>query len=275
MRWGLLGVRIAIALFNLAIVVIILLAIFPLITGGLDIDIPETSEAGWSLDGDTLRLSTSFSVRNGGFYDIEDLSLGFVLTDEEGDVLLTDRSDPADMPAAETTTVDIELALDIGSMSQSAKRKVVFEGGTYGLTVDLETYYIMKLMKLNVSMDQQMDLQPLISDYVIDENNIQYQYVGSQLLITIPYHVSASDIIAGSTIDVDCTMTNSTATLGNGSETVVLSQYTTGDFTILLSEGATSYLATHSDTLTITLELDFMNARAEQTLQYQWVAPGP
>jgi len=275
MRWGLLGVRLGIIAVNIIIALIIILAVVPLAMGGLDVDIPDTGESNWTLEGDVLHLSTPISVYNGGFYDIEDFNLGLHVEDENGDLIMNDRTDPVNLVAGKTTDVNLQLSLDIGDIPLEGKRKIVFEGASFNISVNVETYYMMKLMRLGMTVTDDMQWSPLINDYGIDQSGIRYQYSGSQIEMIVPYHISASDMVNGYAIGVSSELSNSTSVLGTGTDDVTLTQYTNREFHFILTRDATDWLATHSDTLTVTLNLAFMGAVAEETFQYYWNAPGP
>ncbi|MDD1773766.1 MAG: hypothetical protein LUQ14_03985 [Methanomassiliicoccales archaeon] len=275
MRWGLFGVKLGIVAVNLIIAAIILLAVVPLATGGLDVDIPQTGESSWTLEGDVLQLNAPISVYNGGFYDLEDFSLGLHVEDENGDQVMDDRTDPVDLKAGRTTDVDLGLNLDIGDVPLERKRQLVFEGASFDISVTVQTYYIMSLMKLEMTISDEMQWSPLISDYGIDQSGIRYQYSGSQIEMIVPYHISTSDLVNGHVIGVSSELRNSTSVLGTGSEYVTLTQFTNGEFHFILTQDSTNWLATHSETLNVTLDLTFMGATASETFQYYWNTPGP
>lgn len=275
MRWGLLAVRLGIIAVNVVIALIIVLAVIPLATGGLDVSVPSSNESSWTLEGQVLHLSAPVSVYNGGYYDIEDFSLRMQVVDESGNEIMDDRSIPANLRSGKTTDVDLELSLDIGNVSQEAKRKIVFEGASFNVSLSIEAHYIMKLMKLGIAVEDEMHWDPLINEYRIDQSQIRYEYSGSQIVIIVPYYISTSQMVYGYEINVTSELRNSTSVLGEGSDQVTLTPNTNGEFRFVLSQEASIWLATHSDTLTMDLRLDFMGANAEESIQYYWNAPIP
>ncbi len=275
MRWGLLGVRLLIVAVNLIIAAIIILAVIPLAAGGLDVDIPETGESSWTLDGDILHLNAPISVYNGGFYDFEDFSIGLHIEDENGDQVMDDRTDPADLKAGKSTDVDLELSLDIGDVSDDIKRQLVFEGALFEISIDVETYYMMGLMKLGMTMNDEMQWNPLINEYGIDEYGIHHQQSGSQIEVVVPYYISSSEFLNGRVVQVSSQLRNSTSVLGTGSEYVTLMQFTEDEFSFILTEESSLWLATHSGTLTVDMQLTMMGAEASESFQFYWNAIGP
>jgi biopolymer transport protein ExbD len=276
MRWGLLAVRLGIIAVNIVIALIIILAVVPLATGGLDVNVPSSNESSWTLDGQVLHLSAPVSVHNGGFYDIEDFSLRMQVVDESGNEIMDDRSIPANLRAGKTTPVPLVLSLDIGNVSQEAKRKIVFEGASYNISLSIEARYIMKLMKLGIAVEDEMRWDPLINEYRIDQSQIRYEYSGSQIVMIVPYYISTSQMVYGYVINVTSEVRNSNSVLGTGSAPVPLTPSLNGklrELPVVLSQEAYVWLATHSGPLTINLRLDFMGASAEESVQYYWNAP--
>jgi hypothetical protein len=82
-------------------------------------------------------------------------------------------------------------------------------------------------------------------------------------------------MVNGYVIGASSELRNSTSLLAVGSHNVELAPYTNSEFHFNMSEDATTWMATHSDMLTVTLDLTFMGATAQDTLQYYWNAPGP
>jgi hypothetical protein len=275
MRWGLLAVRLGIIAVNIVIALIIILAVIPLATGGLDVNVPSSNESSWTLDGQVLHLSAPVSVYNGGFYDIEDFSLRMQVVDESGNEIMDDRSIPANLKSGNTTDVPLQLSLDIGNVSQEAKRKIVFDGALFNISLNIEAHYIMKLMKLGIAVEDQIRWDPLINEYRIDQSQIRFEYSGSQIVMIVPYYISTSQMVYGYEINVTSELRNSTSVLGEGSKQVTLTPNTSDEFRFNLTQEASFWLATHSEMLTMDLRLDFMGASAEESIQYYWNAPTP
>lgn len=275
MRWGLFGVRLGIIIINLIIALIVILAVIPLGMDGLDVHVPEAGEMTWTLQGNVLHLSAPISVRNGGFYDLEDFSVALQVHDDTGDQVMNDRTEPVNLVAGKTTDVNLQLNLDIGNLSQEDKKKIVFEGTSFNVTANIETCYMMKLMKFGMTINNGMQWSPLINSFGVDQSEISHQLSGTQIEIVVPYHISPSNIVYGRVIGVSSELRNSTSIFGTGSDSVTLRPNTTGEFHYLMSQEATIWLTTHSDTLTIVINLTFVGTTTQGTFQYYWNTLGP
>ncbi len=275
MRWGLLGARLGILALKIIIVLIILLAIVPLAMGGLDVRLPESEEASWEMEGDVLRLSTPVEVRNGGYFNIEDFTVSFSFEDDSGDVVFNASTEPVDLIAGRTTTFDLDLSIDIGDIEADELRKIVFDGATYDLVVDVETYYMMKLMRLGVSLSNSFEWSPLVSGFEILESEIRFERIDTTAYVFVPYRIYSSEMIAGQEIAVGCEVSNATAQIGFGQEAITMSSVTEGEFRIAIDEEAAAWMGHNSEALTITITLDYMGATAHESVDYYWIPPGP
>lgn len=270
MKLGLLGVRLGILGVYIVIIAIIALAIFPLVYGGIEIDVQEGEDSNFSVSGNKISFRQPVRVYNGGFYDIEDFVFHFYLEDEDGNVISDYTNMPVDIDAGKYTTVMISLDIDLDEIEEETLRNMVFNGTVLEMLVELRTKYMLQLMELEVNYTDEMEWEPLIRDYGIEEWGIYTQYNGSQMEIVAPFFVDASEMLDDEIITLDCTLSNSTAILGADSETITLHQYTQGEFRFRLDENATSWLANHSEELTFTMTLEVAGVDASAIFYYYW-----
>ncbi len=272
MKWALLGVRLGTIAVSIVIAIIIILSILPLAMGGLDVDIPETQESSWTLQDDVFSFSQPIRVNNGGYYDIEDFSVSFEISDDMGNKITDYVNTPVDLTAGETTQFNVMLRIDLDDISNEAISNMVFNGTTFDTEVEIEAQYMMKLMKMSVNASEQMDWSPLIQDYGVE--NVYHTSNDSAITLHAPYYISASDMLNGQSITVDCVLSNSTSIIGESSETITLSQYTTGEFLFPLSEQTSQFMLNNSQSLTLDMTVGFHGVEQQMTFDYYWEAPG-
>jgi len=273
MKLGLLGVRLGILGVYIVVLVIILLAILPLVYGGIEIEIPEGENSSFSVDENRISFRQPVRIYNGGFYDIEDFVIHFYLEDENGNVISDCTNMPVDINAGRRTTVLISLDIDLDEIEEETLRNMVFNGTLLEMLVELRTRYMLQLMELEVNYTDEMEWEPLIRDYGIEQWGIYTQYNGSQMVIIAPFFVDASEMLDNQMLTLNCTLSNSTALLGLDEETITLHQYTQGEFRFTLDEQATSWLANHSEELTFTISLEVAGVDASATFYYYWNPP--
>lgn len=272
MKWGLLGVRLGILGVSIVIVVIILMSIVPLAMGGLDIEIPE-GQTSWTVQENVISLNQPVRIYNGGFYDFEDFTVHFYLEDEDGNVITDYQNPPADINTGETTTLNINLRIDLDDIGEEGMRNLVFNGTSFDMLVELKTGYMMKLVWANVNASQEMDWEPLINDYGINEWGIHYNMVGDRMEMVVPYFIQASDMLNGLDVGIECTLSNATSVMGTAVDQITMHGYTEGTLEFLLSEEASQWLLHNEDELTLSFQIGFEGVAEEHVYNYHWYPP--
>ncbi|MCU0862004.1 MAG: hypothetical protein MUE65_06775, partial [Methanomassiliicoccales archaeon] len=85
--------------------------------------------------------------------------------------------------------------------------------------------------------------------------------------------LEAEDLLVGQEVEVATILTNSTATLGGGEQTVALGPITQGELLVVLSEDAAAHLAMHEDDLMLKVTVQFLDARMTLEYRFQWRPP--
>ncbi|MFP4170685.1 MAG: hypothetical protein ACLFUV_06670 [Methanomassiliicoccales archaeon] len=269
MRWGLLGIRLGMLGINLVIIAIILMSLLPLLSGALEVRMPEGQES-WQVEDDYITLSQPVSITNEGFYDMEDFTVRFLLEDVDGNVITDYENLPVDINTGGTTDVNINLRIDMDDIGEEGMRNLVFNGTTFDMLVELRTDYMLNLVTLMANVSEEMGWDPLINDYGLDTHGIHHSFQGDRLEIVAPFFVDASEMMDGRTVNIDCTLRNSTSTLSTASESITLNGYTEGQLDFLLDPSTSAYMANHSEELTFDLEVEAEGVTVEESVPYQW-----
>jgi hypothetical protein len=256
---------------SLLIAVIIILSIVPLAIGGLDIQIPEDEEGTWNVEGDILTLTTPVKIYNGGFYNIEDFTISYKFVNENGDTVIQGQSEPVDIIAGRTTTLDVSFVIDLNSVDPSELKRIIFESGSYDFVVNIETFYMMKLLKLGIGINNTMEWEPMVSDFGIDVDEVHYEVTDSNLTVNLPYYVYAADMLTGKQMKINCTISNATSAIGSVEKIVTLTQPLNDVLEIVIDNDAAEWLRNHSELLSIAFTLEFKGASATETYEYLWV----
>ena len=109
MKLPLVATRLGIIAFKLMIVAMVALSILPLVTGGLGIDMDNEDEGEMTFDDGVIHAEMPITVRNDGYFDINDLTVSFTFMNEDGDVLTSSDGEPMDIPAGKETELSICL----------------------------------------------------------------------------------------------------------------------------------------------------------------------
>lgn len=272
MRWALLSVRIGILVVSIITTMLLLLAVIPLASGGLDIKIAEDNTSGWDYDNSTHSVSFSAPVQiyNGGFYDINDFTVGIKLADPNGTVITESDSTPKDIPAGRTTNVDVELLFDLNDIQPSLMKELAFNHTKLNIVLSISTYYMENLVNIRVGANQTMDWSPLIDNLNVDMQGLQLQQNGTAYDIIVPYSFDAGEIITGQQVSVRTTLRDPSGMMGTGSKTILIAGQNDGSMRMSISQAAAQRLITSEDNLTLQMAVEYQGAEIQQTYTRHW-----
>ncbi|MHC1680408.1 MAG: hypothetical protein AB9860_04045 [Methanomassiliicoccales archaeon] len=197
MKLPLVATRLGILAFKLMVAAIVILSILPLLTGGIGLDIENGDEGGMTLEGSTISMEMPITVRNDGFFDINDLTVSFTFMNEEGDVLAVSEGDPMDIPAGEETEVAIAFALDLLDLDQQVRSDLIFNGTEMMFDAKISAKYTLDMVQLSVEAGSDMGWGPFISDLQVEEWNAYANEEGDDRFVNVPFHFRADDVLNG------------------------------------------------------------------------------
>ena len=197
MKLPLVATRLIIIAFRLMVAAIVVLSILPLLTGGIGLDLEEGNEDGMSLDDSTIRVEMPITVRNDGFFDINDLQVSFIFMNEDGDVLAESEGEQMDIPAGRETEVSIELALDLLDLDQPVRTDLIFNGTEMMFDAKISAKYTLDLVRLSVEAGSDMGWGPFINDLQVEEWNAQVVEEGGDHFVNVPFSFRADEMFNG------------------------------------------------------------------------------
>ncbi len=268
MRWGLLGVRLLMLSLNIAIVIIILFSLLPLVQGDISVEIPD-SGAGPTFSDGVLTIFQPVQIQNGGYYDIQDFSASLLMTDN-GTLIAEQQTIPEDIPAGQTKMVNVEFNINVDDLSEEARSRLIFNSTNLDINIGVHVAYTLGLVKLDLRGNQTMLNEPILSSISLDVNNVSLVPSGTSIAVSIPYSFAAASFVQGLPLSVHASVANDTASLGNGSQDIVVSENNNGQMIVTLDGEAAAWLRTHSEDLTFTLSFEFFGAMLTNNYHYSW-----
>jgi len=220
--------QIAIATVNIAIVALAFTSVWPFPHGDFKVDLPSASEITWSYSDGVVQVTAPFSIDNGGYYDVSNLTLHYAVTNFSGYSLANQMIPIGDIPAGRVTSSSIQFQFDLLRLFNDGALGMVFSDDLLKFVVDVSCSYTMKLVKFEASYQVSVPWDALIRSYEPD-------WSGSHLPDSIPpimnlppysveYWLNTSDILAGlPPAHVTLTLIgNTTGDLVSGSTTIPL-----------------------------------------------------
>ncbi len=249
MRWGLFTTKMVIVLFNLGIVVILILSVLPLVQGGLNIEMPQ-NDSQWTYSDNILSMQTPIQIYNGGFFDIQNFTLGFELRNNgSSDVLVSSQTAPVDIVHGRWTDIPLAFDMDLENMNRSTERELVFNDTSFNLSVSVQAQYTDRMITLGLNGYDVMNWTALIYDLNVDTSDLNVGSDGSNYMMSVPYHFSASTILSGAHVDIGVRLCDPTMVMGNSSKELTIQENNDGVFNMSVNYTVAHYLMSHTDTV--------------------------
>ena len=277
MRWSLLTVKLCIVMVYVVLAGILLMAVVPLIQGGMDFDVEEGNAVSYAYEDGLLTTEVTVSIYNGGVLDIEDCQFRAESRLDNGTLITSTHSIPVDLKAKQWTAVRLPLIINVNQVTSMMDRDVVFNGTTVSLDLAISTYVAMRLvhLELGTADAQEFDIPALISDVRVDANGANVVPYGDGYGIALPYGFRASDFIAGQDVSLSARLRNSTGTLGTTGQSITIAEDNSGQLIIPISDETAQALMGGPDILYFDLGLEFEGNEFTQTYQRPWDPSAP
>ena len=186
--------QMAIAAVNIAIVALAFTSIWPFPHGDFKVDLPSASEVTWSYSDGIVHVTAPYSIDNGGFYDVSDLSLHYAVTNYSG-FQLADQTIPiGDIPAGQINSSSIDFQFDLLRMYNQGAFGMVFSDDLLKFAVDVSCQYTMKLVKFEASYQVSVPWDALIQGWGV--TSISYSST-MPLSAEVTYWLQTSDLLSG------------------------------------------------------------------------------
>jgi len=197
MKLPLVATRLGILAFKLMVAVIVVLSVLPLLTGGIGLDMDGGDEGEMTLEDGVIRAEMPMTIRNDGFFDINDLTVSFTFMNEDGDVLAESEGHPMDIPAGEETEVSVEIALDLYDLDREVRSDLIFNGTEMKFDAKISAKYTLDMVQLSVKAGSDMGWGPFVRDLQVEEWNAQPQEEGDDRYVVVPFSFRAEDVLDG------------------------------------------------------------------------------
>jgi len=274
MRLPLLATRVGILAVKLFVVVLVALSIFPLLMGGIGIDLEDEEEGDWALDGSTIRLEAPLMVSNDGFFDITDLRVGFTFKDRDGNVLAVSEMAPMDIPAGRETAVPIEIALDLYDLDHQTRSDLIFNGTDIAFDLSVQVRYTWNLVRMSVDGESEMGWDALLGNLQVRSDMAYLREMDGNHTVVVPFTFYANDMVQGGQALALTEYWDSHGYYANVTQAVDLRDNIWEEAVVPLSPEAYDRVMTGEEQLTVRVTLLFLDCSnyQETTFTEQWGA---
>ena len=186
--------KMGIAATSLAIVALTLTSIWPFPSGQFKVDLPSPSEIQWSYANGVVHVTAPYSVDNGGYYDVDELSIYYRITNMTNAPITEHRTPAISLPAGQITHSTIDFNLDILDLYSRNITWMVFHDDTLNFYVEVSCFYTMKLVKFFATYQVYVIWDPLIKSWDVD---LPTPWPPTSNEVTVPYWLNTSRLLSG------------------------------------------------------------------------------
>ncbi|UCE91789.1 MAG: hypothetical protein JSV90_01150 [Methanobacteriota archaeon] len=211
------ALQVGVAAVNVVIFILAFTSIYPFPAGDFNIDLPSPNEVLWDYQDGLVTVTAPFSIDNGGFYDVQDLTLDYSVVNYSDQMIAEDTIVVGTMKAGTVTASEIVFEFDLVSMYERGITWMVFNDDLLDFTVEVSCSYTMRLVKFEAIYSVSIPWDALIQD--VSVTDVRLDPLASELLVD--YRVTTSDLLSGSTMVIVTLYENGTA-LSQTTQTVAL-----------------------------------------------------
>jgi hypothetical protein len=211
------ALQISVAAVNVVIFILAFTSIYPFPAGDFKIDLPSPNEVTWDYDDGIVTVTAPFSIDNGGFYDVQDLSIGYVVRNYSNQLIAEDTISVGTMKTGAVSSGEIVFEFDLLDLYERGITWMVFNDDLLDFTVEISCYYTMRLVKFDAIYSVSIPWNALIQDVSVTE----VRFDPSSFDLLVDYRVVTSDVLSGSTT-VTATLYEDGVALSQTAETVML-----------------------------------------------------
>jgi hypothetical protein len=265
--------RISISMVNIAIIVMIILAAWPFVTGDFGVDVPTQSDVSWSYDDGNITVSAPIGIRNGGFYDINDVNVTMSVKNETHYSIVDSFNNWGTISAGSHVTRSVVFTVDLKKLVADGSSYMVFHRDSFVVDVEISAKYLLGLIQFTADYQVVYGWDGLILGMGFLAPSL-YNDTGTYG-IKIPYWLNTNRLLVGLGGDYSVSLKNGIGNnIANTTQHVDFGKNYSSNFSLNMNPLAAFDLLMNNQTLTATVTVKLGSTFQITTVrQIHWVAP--
>ena len=188
--------QLAIAVVNLFIVGLVFTSVWPFPSGDFNVDLPSASEITWTYAEGVVQVHAPYTIDNGGFYDVSQLTLSYLVTNYSHYEIMENTIDIGNIPAGSVYPSSLDFDFDLMSLYNNGAQWMIFNDDLLNFHVEVSCYYTMELVKFDASYQVSVPWDALIRGYGISNYTIDPPAtLGDPMSVSVDYWLSTTDLL--------------------------------------------------------------------------------
>lgn len=187
--------NIFIALFQIIVILLLFMAVYPLAIQGIRIE--EIGEPDITFDGNSIILKVPVKIINGGFYDINDITLSYILTNSTSE-FLKDSQYLGSIKGGEDAVIPLLVNMDLKKIYEMEAPDFYhfFHQDTLEANFTLSLKYLLDMVYFTTEYNTILTWKPPIKGYSMGEN-YRFFMNSTGLYLTIPFTLDTASYLWG------------------------------------------------------------------------------
>jgi len=218
-------IKLSIAIVNLLIAALVFTSVWPFPSGDFKVDLPSASEISWTYEGGIVHIVAPFTIDNKWIYDVDDLSVYYLVTNYTGYRIAEDRMPMGVIPAGQVTDSSLDFNFNLLQLYRDGAASMVFNDDLLTFYVEVSCLYTAELIRFFASYQVSVPWDALIQSYGVSD----FRYpstlppLGDPISVDIDYWLHTSDLLAGlPAAEVTLSYYGNETLLGSASTTITL-----------------------------------------------------
>ncbi len=189
--------QVSIAIVNLVIAALVFTSIWPFPSGDFKVDLPSASEIHWTFSNGTVQVVAPFTVDNNWIYDVDNLEISYLISNESNKPLAGDTLSVGSIPAGRTVSSQLEFDIDLATLFSQGIDWMVFHDDMLYFRLEATCWYTMNLIHFDAVYEVSVPWDALIQGYGI--SNVTYPTTlpapGTPVSVTVDYWLATSNLL--------------------------------------------------------------------------------
>jgi hypothetical protein len=265
--------RISISMINIAIMVMIILAAWPFVTGDFGVDVPTQNDVAWSYSDGNITISAPIGIRNGGFYDVNDVVVKMSVENETHYLIINSTNDWGTISAGSHVSRSVVFTVDLKKLLADGSTYMIFHPDSFVVDVEISAKYLLGLIIFTADYQVVYPWEGLILGMGFGTPSL-YNHTGTYGA-EVPYYLNTNHLLAGFGGDFAVSLRNGTGiNVANTTQHVNFGTNYSGNLSLNTNLLAAYDLLMNNQTLTATITVKLGPTFQITTVrQIQWVAP--
>lgn len=221
-------IKVILVVFNLAIVGIVAMSVYAVAIEDMQVDFDE-NDLVFEFNEDELSLYFPFSLKFGGYWDIEDFFYNYYLQDDNGEELISGGDGPIRLASGVTNNMNISASMNTSQILDRLDEDLILNGINLTLGISMGAKYFSGIFDFSLSIDVYLPLDPIFEEFGVNSSSFTYDNITDTFNFSVNH--KASEFVHSISFPLAAELANQSTSLGWGANEVDFSTLST-DFTI-------------------------------------------